>query len=433
MSIWSRIFGGKQNAVQKGSIDDWFRDFGDVGSSSGGFSVNQTNAMKNSTAMACVRLRSQDVAKLPINIYKIASNGSKTLARGHYLYRLFREPNNWQTWFEFCETMQMAMLLRGNAYAAVLRDPAGIPVALLPINPDMVTIFEAPNGLIFYQVGRGTPHQMAMLSSFPVMIPADDIFHLRWASQNSLLGLSPISLHAESLGLARSQERLAANLMGNGARPAGTLQTEKTVNATTLNRLRAQFQDLHSGAAAGKNIAILEEGMKWEPISLNSVDIEFIASRQFQVEEICRTFGVNPAKVGVTGSVAKAFEQIQLEYFSSCVSPDLKRWEQKIQVYFGLDDTYQIIFDETELLRTDLTSRANAARVLQVSGIATPNESRASFGFDPYPGGDTLLVPNNVVPIEMAGKAPGPGPGSDQTGAPAAGGDGDPTMVEPAG
>ncbi len=441
MGIWSRIFGRQSGdntdteTKSDSTIGDWFREFGQSMTSSG-IAVNQTMAMKVTAVMACVRLRSQDVAKLPPKIWRLKSDGSKSEARDHFLYQIFREPNNWQTWFEFMELMQMALLLRGNAYAAVLRNPRGMPVAMIPINPDMVSIFESPTGLIFYQVSRGTPHQVATLASFPTMISADDIFHIRWASQNSLIGLSPIALHAETIGLAKAQERLSANIMGNGARPAGVLSTEKKLNKDVIERLKNQWQALHGGPDAGRNTAILEEGLKWQALTLNSVDMEFMASRQFQVEECCRVFSVNPAKVGVLQSgIGKAFEQIQLAYYSDCISPDLVRWEQKLETYFGLDDTLDIKFDETELLRTDLVSRANAARVMQVSGIATPNESRATFGFDPYPGGDVLLVPNNVVPLHMAGMtATGSGPGSDQTGAPADGGDGDPaSVVEPTG
>ncbi len=438
MGIFSRIFGSRTTETETetksdGTIGDWFREFGQSLTSSG-VAVNQTMAMKVTAVMACVRLRSQDVAKLPPKIWNLKPDGSKSEARNHFLYQIFREPNNWQTWFEFMEQMQVAYLLRGNAYAAVQRNPRGVPVAMIPINPDSVSVYEDVSGLIFYQVARTTPHQAAMLKSFPARIAADDMFHLRWASQNSLVGLSPISLHAETIGLAKAQERVSANIMGNGARPAGVLSTEKKLNRDVIQRLKSQWQDLFGGPEAGRNTAILEEGLKWQALTLTSVDLEFMAARAFQVDECCRIFSVNPAKVGVLQSgIGKAFEEIQLAYYSDCISPDLVRWEQKLETYFGLDDTLDIKFDETELLRTNLVSRAEAARVLQVSGITTPNESRASFGFDPYPGGDVLLVPNNAIPLHMAGVATGPGPGSDQTGAPAAGGDGDPAMVEPAG
>ncbi len=445
MGFWSKLTGGRTDktvdTVEKASLEDWFKEFGGLMTSSGA-TINQTTAMQVTAVMACVRIRSQDIAKLPTTIYRRNPDGSKTEARDHDLFKIFRRPNDFQTWFEFIEGQQTALLLRGNAYAAVLRNPRGKPLAMIPINPDWVSIYESVTGDIFYQVARNTPHLTAMLSSFPLRIPADDIFHLRGPSLNSLVGISPIGLAAEAIGLARSQERLAANLMGNGARPSGILSTDGKLTPDVIKRLKDQWDSLHSGADRSGKTAILEQGLKWTALTLNSVDLEFIASRKLQVEEICRAFGVSPIKIGVMDSgVGRAFEQIQLAHYADVVHPDIRRWELKLEQYFNLEPELEVTFDETELLRTDLTSRANAARVLQVSGIATPNESRASFGWNPYksrpadstPDGDSLLVPANVVPIEKVGEAAGPGPGSDQTGAPAHGGDGDPIAIDSAG
>lgn len=441
MGIWARIFG---DGVRKSStIDNWFAEFGHSHSAAG-MAVTQTTAMKVTTVLACVRIRSQDVAKLPPKIYHLGSDGARREARDHYLYQIFRRPNGWQTWFEFCETMQMAMLLRGNAFAVVVRDGRGKPTAMVPVNPDRVFLWESTNGSLFYQISRGTPHEVAVLRDFPQKIPAEDVFHLRWASANSLVGLSPISLHAEAIGLALGQERLAANMVGNGARPSGVLSTDGKLSEIGIKRVKTSWDAAFKGTRNEESggTAILEEGLKWQPLTLTSVDLEFIASRKLQIEEICRIFGVSPTKVGVIESgIGKAFEQIQLAHYSDAVQPDLERWEQKLTWHFALDDSLDVQFDETELLRTDLASRANAARVLQVSGITTPNESRRGFGFNPYtardgmaPDGDSLFIPANTIPIELAGQASGPGPGSDQTGAPAAGGDGDPAAVaEPTG
>lgn len=438
MKIWERIFGGVKKSDN--SIEAWFREFG-TSKTASGVAVNQSTAMRVSTVMACVRIRSQDVAKLPPKIYRLAGDGSRIEARDHFLYRLFRRPNAWQTWFEFIEMMQMAFLMRGNAYAVVIWDGRGVARALIPINPDRVSLWQAPDGSLFYQVMRTGTHETAVLRDLPLLISADDVFHLRGPSFNSLVGLAPIALASEAIGLAMGQERLAANLMGNGARPSGILSTDKTLGATAFERLKAQWNAIHGGVENTGKTVIAEEGIKWQALTLNSVDLEFIEARKLQVTEICRIFGVSPAKVGVTdGGVARAFEQIQLAHYVDAIHPDLVRWEQKITMFFGLADDIEVTFDETELLRADLVARANAARVLQVSGITTPNESRRSFKLNPYvtrpdtdPDGDTLFLPNNVVPIDKSGLATGPGPGSDQTGAPAPGGSGDPAMVEPAG
>lgn len=428
MGIWSRI---TSSFKRKGSIEDWFHEFGYTGHTNSGIVVNQATAMQVTTVMACVRIRSQDVAKLPPKIFRLGADGARTEAREHFLFSLFREPNAWQTWFEFCEMMQVGLLLRGNAYAVVIRDVRGKPTQLIPINPDRVMIYQGPDGYIFYEIMRSGMHDTFVLRDFPIMVNSEDVFHIRGMSSDSLVGISPIGYAREAIGLAAAQEMHAANVSGNGARPSGVLLTDKKLTDEAVKRLKASWQNLHTGVANSGKTAILEEGLKWQPLTMNSVDMEFIASRKFQVDEICRIFSMSPAKVGVMeGSVARAFEQIQLAHYTDTIHPDLIRWEQKISTYFGLTADLVIEFDITELMRADLAARANAARVLGVSGIATPNEGRRSFGLNPHPEGDVLLVPANMIPIEMAGQnTAAVGPGSDQTGAPAAGGDGDPAAV----
>ncbi len=447
MGLWSWITGKNAfPAVEKtdDSIERWFREFGERQTSSG-ITVNANTAMSVIAVMACVRVRALDMAKLPPKIYRIAKNGARTEARDHPLWQLFRRPNSWQSWLEFSEFMQMGLLLWGNAYAVVLRNPRGVPIAMIPLNPARVSLWEAPGGDVFYQVARQTLHEIAVLADYPTKISSDDMFHLRWASGgDSLMGISPIAQAAEGIGLAKGQERLAANLMGSGARPSGILTTDKRLSEPVIKRFKAQWDALHSGVERSGRTAVLEEGLKFQPLTLNSVDLEFMAARNFQLGEICRIFGVSPVKIGVIDrGTAPAFEQIQLSHYADTVHPDLVRWEQKLTQYFDLPPELIVSFDETELLRADLAARTNAARSLQSTGITTPNESRAAFGLDPDPDGDELLVPANMLPLStlihppvaapIAGQSvvPKPGLGSDQTGAPAEGGDGDPAAIPP--
>jgi len=440
MGLWSWLRGKNSvDAVEKSdlSIENWFREFGERQTASG-ITVNSSSAMTVIAVMACVRVRAQDMAKLPPKIYRIASNGARSEATNHPLWQIFRRPNFYQTWMEFAEFMQMGMLLNGNAFAVVLRNPRGVPIGMLPINPNRVSLWVSPTGDIFYVVARQTLFEIAMLAEFPLKIPADDVFHLRWAAGgDSLMGISPIAQAAEGIGLAKGQEKLAANLMGSGARPSGILTTDKRLSEPVIRRFKAQWDQLHGGVDRSGRTAVLEEGLKFQALTLNSVDMEFIASRKFQLEEVCRIFGVSPTKLGVMeGGIGRMFEQIQLAHYADVVHPDLVRWEQKLTAYFDLPPEIVVTFDETELLRADLKARTDAARSLQTSGITVINESRAAFGLDPISGGDTLLVPANMVTMDQLlnppAIAPGAtpekpaGPGSDQTGAPAEGGSGDP-------
>lgn len=164
MSLWTNIANfirGKSSLT----IDDWWAEYGQAMTSSGGVSVTQITALQVSTVLACVSILSEDVAKLTAHVYKKRPNGGLDVQENHPLERLLQHPNGYQSKFEFVEQMQAALLLRGNAYAVIIRDGRGRPTALIPVNPDQVSIYEAPDGSVFYMVARSGPHIMAMLQS----------------------------------------------------------------------------------------------------------------------------------------------------------------------------------------------------------------------------------------------------------------------------
>lgn len=429
------IFGGLGARLSKMSPEEWWDDYGTPLKTNSGMIVNDHSAMSVATVMACVRVSSEDPAKLPVNVYRKKPDGSRQPARDHFLYPILRTPNSWQTWFEFMEFMQVALRLRGNAYAAVLRNGRGVPQQMIPLHPDRVSVYEGPNGAVFYNVTRFGMHETAVMSSFPLMIPAEDIFHLRWAASSvTLVGLSPIGLARETIGLALGQEMHAAKLIGNGARPSGVLQTDKKLSESSADKLARRWASMHGGGDRAGKTAVLEEGLKWQALTMTSVDLEFIAGRRLQAELICQIFRVAPFKVGITtGVTAKNVEEVQLQHYTDTVHPDLVRWEQKFQTFFGLGEDVLVEFDVTHLIRADLVARANAARVLGMSAIATPDENRISFGFNPHGGAaKELFMPVNMATIENVAKGTAgktPGLGSDQSGTPADGGRGDPAQL----
>lgn len=429
MGLWARLFGGRQ----KMSPEAWFDSFGPWHTSPTGIAVTQITAMQQATVLACVSLLSEDVAKLPIHVYRAKKGGGKEIVADHPLERLLQKPNGWQNRLEFVEQMQAALLLRGNAYAAILRDGRGVPRQLVPVNPDQVLLFEAPGGEIFYNVMRSGLHQMAALSSLPLMVPSEDMFHLRWLSFNSLRGLSRISMGREAIALALAQEQQAARLFGNGARPGGVLQTDKKLTDDVIKRLRESWQENYGGVAASGKTAILEEGLKWQQLTLSQADAEALASRGWQAQDIARLFRVPHHKIGISGAreTSATVAQADQDYANNILSNHVTRWEEKLNEVFGLDaDEVFVEFDIKRFLRADIAARYNAYRTGIVGMFLTPNEVRREEGLPDIEGGDTLYQPTNVAPIGFTPAGPSTtGPGSDVTGAPGAGGDGDPAAV----
>lgn len=428
MGLWSRFTQAFARKSGGGGFENWFGAFGPGGSTSSGVYVNQFTAMQSAAVMACVSILAEDVAKLRLQVWRRQKDGGKIAAKDHFLYNLLRQPNDWQTQFEFVEMMQVALLLRSNAYAVILRDNRGTPTALVPINPDRVTIYEAAGGEIFYMVSRQGLHDAAVLEHVPLMIPSEDIFHLRWLSQSSsLLGLSRIALMREPVGLILSQEQLAARISGSGARLGGVLQTDQKLHTSTIERLRQDWSDKYEGLRNAGKTAILEQGLKFQQNSMTAADAQFILQREFQLQEIARAFRMPPHKLGVIArGTASTMAQQDQDYANNTITSYLERWEQKIEKTFDLDgETIFVKFDMSRFLRADIKTRYDAYRSALLSMWIKPNEVRRAEDLPDDPDGDSLMQPTNMAPLGFVPKGNEPGPGSDVTGAPALGGSGD--------
>ncbi len=379
-------------------------------SSATGLIISQGTAMSISTVYACVSIRSKDVARCQPRLLKENSARSAEHVKDHPVAKLFVRPNWMQTWMDFALQMHAAYLLKGNAYAVILRNGKGEPVALIPINPDGVTILEAIDGSIFYQVTRFGLFQMAALRGLPTMIPEEDILHIRGMSFNMLLGVSLIGIARDSFGLAMGLEQQAARFMAAGARPSGVLQTAKTLSLDAAKRLRDQWESLRAGIQNVGRTAILEDGLEWKPMQLNSVDLEFIAQRNFATADIARWFDMPLYKLAVPQEMARIkFDEADQAYVNTTIMPDLDIWEQKIIQKFDLDKEGLVAdFDERRLLRAAESTRINNQRLKIMSGISTQNECRAENGDPPIAGGDVLLTPVNLASSgsDMSGTAP---------------------------
>lgn len=391
---------------------------GAVPSASGAL-VSQATAITVPTVWACVSIRAEDVARCAPSLYRPLPDGSRELVADHPVARLFRRPNNLQTWFEFCEQMHTGLLLRGNAYAVILRDRRGRPEQLIPVNPDAVMVLEAADGQIFYNVNRVGLYQISVLRDLPQSIPSEDVLHLRGVAFNGTVGVNRLGIARDTVGIAMGLMQQAARWMSNGARPSGVLQTDKSLTQQAADRLKASWNNLFTGLQNVGAVAVLEEGLEWKPMSLTSVDLQFIEQRRLSVLDVCQLFRVPPHKVGVVDANSKLNQaQADQSYVNETIAPDLERWEQKFVRTFDLDEEGLVVdFDESSLLRADIMTRINIGRLGVMSGLMSPNEWRKSEHLAPVDGGDQVLAPVNLAALgsNMTGTAP------DGAGRPAAG------------
>lgn len=377
--------------------------------SAAGVLVSQATAMTVSAVYAAVDIRSTDVARCTPALYRETKDDQWEKIKDHPIARLLRRPNQVQTWFEFARQMWIAYLLRQNAYAAIIRDRRGNPIALIPINPDAVMVLEAADGSYFYNVNRIGLWQIAMLRDFPTAIPSEDVLHIRGITFNTLVGVSTIGLARDSIGLGMGLEQQASRFVGNGARPSGVLKAPKTLTEPAVKRLKQSWNDFCSGIQNVGTTAVLEDGVEWVQLQLSSVDLEFMAQRKWQVEDVSRYFRVPLRKLNVSleKSALKPFEE-QQAYVNDCVAPDLDHFEQALHRQLALPDDYKIDMDETRLLRADERTRFENHRIGMLTGFLTPNEVRRKEGLPPVEGGDELMHPANMAALgsDIGGNAP---------------------------
>ncbi|GAA3928661.1 phage portal protein [Luteimonas lutimaris] len=258
---------------------------------SAGLPVSPGNAETISTVFSCVQSIAETIGGLPLLVYRQEDNGDRVRASDHSLYRVLHDqPNERQTALEFREQLTAHVLLWGNGYAEIKSDAAGNVTSLEPIHPQNVTVLKLPSGRIRYDVADPTTGKMRALL-------ADEVLHLKDRTDNGIVGKSRIQVAREMLGGVLASQEHGNKAWANGARLSGVLQTDNVMTNESIGRLRESWEQQFSGYGNTGKTAILENGLKYAQLSMSNEDAQWLESRQFSVEEICRIFRVPPVLV----------------------------------------------------------------------------------------------------------------------------------------
>ena len=360
--------------------------------------VTEQTAMQVSAVWACVKLLSETVSSLPVNVYRKTSTG-RELANDFWFARLMAyKPNRYQNKLEFFETMTMNLALHGNAYAKITRVNGQI-TSLLPLMSAQVETTLLPNGSVIHTYTDGA--NVDVYSS-------ESVWHVKLYG-NAIVGKSPLAFGRNIIGIAQAAEKTVTKIYQNGGKPSGVLSFDRLLTPEQRALARANFSTLTTGT--DDRLLVLESGMKFEPISLSPQDLELLSSRKFQLEEICRWFGVPSILVNDTsGSTAwgSGIEQLVSGFYKLNLRPYLERYENSINAgLFSREEStqYEFEFDFEGLLRSDFKSRLEAYRTAIGGTVMTPNEARAMEGLPKVEGGDSLLSQVNMTPIDKLGDA----------------------------
>ncbi len=382
-----------------------------MGGSSSGKHVNERSAMQMTAVYSCVRILSEAVAGLPLHLYRYTENGGKEKAIDHPLYRLLHdEPNPEMTSFIFRETLMTHLLLWGNAYAQIVRNGHGEVLGLYPLMPSKMTVDRDAKGELFYRYQRTTEDSPGLGEPKMVYLDPHDVLHIPGLGFDGLVGYSPIAMAKNAIGMAIACEEYGAKFFANGANPGGVLEHPGTIKDP--QRVRESWNSVYQGSGNSHRIAVLEEGMKFQPIAISNEQAQFLETRKFQIDEIARIFRVPPHMVGdLEKSSFSNIEQQSLEFVMYTLRPWLVRWEQNLaRALFSDAEKPRMFlkFNVDGLLRGDYVSRMNGYAVGRQNGWMSANDIRSLEDLDPIPeaeGGDLYLVNGNYCKLQDAGSA----------------------------
>ena len=416
MGFFSGLFRSRDKPQNRttGSAYSFF-----FGGSAAGKRVNERSAMQMTAVYSCVRILAEAVAGLPLHLYRYKEDGGKEKALDHPLYLLLHdEPNPEMSSFVFRETLMTHLLLWGNAYAQIIRNGRGEVMALYPLMPDRMAVDRDDKGQLYYEYTTSADDAPISKGSI-VRLKPSDVLHIPGLGFDGLVGYSPIAMAKNAIGLAIATEEYGSKFFANGAQPSGVLEHPGTIKDP--QRVRDSWMSQFGGSANSNKIAVLEEGLKYTPISISPEQAQFLETRKFQINEIARIFRVPPHMVGdLEKSSFSNIEQQSLEFVKYTLEPWLVRWEQSIQrTLFSADEKkrYFVRFNVEGLLRGDYASRMNGYAVGRQNGWMSANDIRELENLDRIPaeeGGELYLINGNMTKLKDAGIFAASGAGKEK-------------------
>lgn len=401
----------REKAMMVPKVEDNVRDSGQLfvfGKAESGERVDEKSAMQISAVYACVRLLAETVAGLPLHLYRY-TDGGKEKAVDHPLYKiLYRQPNPEMTSFSFREVMMVQLLLWGNCYAQIIRDGRNGILGLYPLHPENMEIDRNEKGEIYY-IYHAYTDEVPGKNNRDIYFRKDEIFHVPGMGFNGLVGFSPIAMMKNSLGTTLAVEKYGSSFFRNGAQPSGVLEHPGVLK--NPEKIRENWSDVYGGANNAHKVAVLEEGMQYKPISLPPEDSQFLATREFGIEEIARVYRIPLHMIGdLRRSTNNNIEHQSIDFVVHTLTPWLVRFEQAVVKDLLLpdeQDTYFPIFNVDGLLRGDYASRMQGYATGISNGFLSPNDIHRLENMDLIPaekGGDDYYLNGGYVKLEDAGK-----------------------------
>lgn len=393
--------------------------------SSAGVPVNERTALCVSAVYAAVGLIAGAISGLPVEIRDLDGQGRQTIDQrrsgptASLWWLLNEQPHDRFSSAVFWEWLTSSLLLHGDAFAIIRRArPSGTVVALEPVHPTAVSVVDDP-----LDPTRLLYHVWSIVTEQVEAIPQDDMLHVPGLGFDGYRGMSPVRMAGRtSIGIALAGDQYQAAVFRNGARPDFVFKTNAQMKPEQIKALREQWTEMHGGPDKASLPGVLQGGLEIEKLSMSAADVQLIATRSFQIEDIARLFGVPPHMIGQTEKASAwgtGLEQLGRSFVTYTLQRHLTKFERELnRKLFPTRTRYVARFDVAELTRGDAKARADYHRAAlggnNGPGWLTVDEVREREGYAPIGGEAEQLVTWKVGQAAAGSTAESaPGEGSE--------------------
>ncbi|MGD6897116.1 phage portal protein [Bacillus infantis] len=382
------------------TIQEWEKPLYEtfVNSSSSGITLTSDSALTVGAIYACVNIKANTIAKLPLQLYKRNKSGRERDSAHAVAQLIEKRPNPYQTPFVFKHTITVHRNLWGNAYIKINVDNRGVINSLTLLDPSKVKVAADTKGKLWYTYSLNG--QMSKYDS-------SEIIHLPYLSTDGINGKSPISIARETASTMKAAQNLAGNLFKNGTLTTSILSTDQSLSPEAKKAVRQAWQDANSGLSNAGKVAVIDSGLSHTSINMSLVDAEYIASQKFSITEIARIFNVPLHMLNeLDKSSFSNIEQQSMDFIQNTIQPELVAWEEEMNYKLfttAEQKKYYVKFNLNSVARGDMASRAAFYEKMLDKGAYSINkvlelEDMDGIGSD----GDKHRVDLNHVSIEIA-------------------------------
>ena len=385
------IFGPRESRSIAGS-DTWLQP-----PSLAGVVVTEETATTFGAVYSCINVLASDISAVPFQVVRREPGGGRSIDLSHPNYNFIAHtPDEEMSALGWIGAKVWHCNTHGNAYSKIERDSRLRPAELVLLDPRKVRVCRSRAGKLYYDVNGE-------------IVLKEDMIHVANVGFNGIEGKSPIRQNIETIGLGMGVEKFGASYFGNGINHKGIVTTENKMDQVERDDFRKQINEQHQSVYNAHRFLLLSGGAKFTPTTIPNEEAQFLGSRKFQLEEICRIFRVPPSKVmNLDRANFANLEEVNLDYYDSSLKPWIRRFEiEFLRKLFTREErrTYTVEHDVSSLLKGRVLDQANADKVYLESGVINRDEIRGRKGLAPIEGGKTYLVPLNFAPLDKVASA----------------------------